>query len=270
MSPGIARSSPPGHRPASRFARLRLLDLMFLEVETAAWPCHFAGLAVLDGAALPGASGQLRLDELADSLSRRLGHVPQLRRRVHFPGPLQGRALWVDDGRLDIRQHVHETAVDPPGGDTELLDAAARIYASVLDRSRPLWELWLLTGLSGGRVGVLLKLHHSVADGVAAVALMASLFDTGPGAPEPVAGPWAPPRIPAGSQLLLDNLCTKVRQAQRAARALAHPFRLAQALHILAGVARQALSPARAPRTSLNRRVETAAGSGSYGWISQP
>jgi diacylglycerol O-acyltransferase / wax synthase len=257
MSPGIAGSSPPGHGPASRFARLSVLDLMFLRVESAAWPCHFGGLAMLDGPALLDGSGRLRSDEIAGELDRRLVHAPQLRRRVHFPGPLLGRPLWVDDDRFDIRRHVHQTAVDPPGGDTELLDAAARICGSLLDRTHPLWELWFLTGLTGGRVGVLLKLHHSVADGIAAVAVMASLFDSAPGAREPAAGPWAPEPVPTRWQLLADNLSAKLRQAGHAAAALAHPIRLARAVHVLAGVIRRALSPARAPRTSLNRRVET-------------
>jgi len=253
----MAGGSPPDHGPDSRFARLSTLDLMFLRVETAAWPCHFGGLAVLDGPALPGAPGQLRVDQIVQELDRRLAHVPQLRRRVHFPGPLLGRPLWVDDDRFDIHQHVYQTAVDPPGGDTELLDAAVRICGGLLDRARPLWELWFLTGLTGGRVGVLLKLHHSVADGIAAVAVMASLFDTGPGTPEPVAEPWAPQRIPTRWQLLADNLSAKLGQARRAAAALAHPIRLARAVPVLAGVARRVLSPSRAPRTSLNRRVET-------------
>jgi WS/DGAT/MGAT family acyltransferase len=86
---------------------------------------------------------------------------------------------------------------------------------------------------------------------------MASLFDTGPGTPEPVAGPWAPQHIPTRRQLLADNLSAKLRQTRHAAAALAHPIRLARAVPVLAGVARLALSPARAPRTSLNRRVET-------------
>jgi len=257
MSPGMAGSSLHGHGPASRFARLSLLDLMFLEVETAAWPCHFAGLAVLEGPSLFDASGRLRLEEIAEELGRRLVRAPQFRRRIHFPGPLQGRPLWVDDDRFDVCWHVHQTAVDLPGGDAELLVAAARICERLLDRTRPLWELWFLTGLSGGRVGVLLKLHHAVADGSAAVMLMASLFDISPGTPEPVAGSWAPEPLPNGWQLLADNLSAKLGQACRAAAALAHPLRLAGAVRVHAGVARQALSPARAPRTSLNRRVET-------------
>jgi diacylglycerol O-acyltransferase / wax synthase len=236
--------------------RLSFLDLMFLRVESAAWPCHFGGLAVLDGSALLDGSGRVRLDEIAEELQRRLARSARLRQRVLSPGPLLGRPLWIDDDRFDIRRHVHQVAVDPPGDDIQLLDAAARICESLLDRTRPLWELWFLTGLAGGRVGVLLKLHHAVADGIAAVTVMASLFDPGPADPAPAAGTWIPRPGPARRQLLADNLAARREQARHAAAALAHPVRLARAAYVLAGVARQAASPAGAPRTSLNRRVE--------------
>ena len=150
---------------------------MFLRFESPAWPCHFAGLAVVDGKALVDEAGRLRLAELTDRTSRRLADVPELRRRLHFPGILRGGPLWVDDERFDIRNHIHEAAAEPPGGEAELLELAARLDERQLDRARPLWELWFLTGLRDGRVGVLLKLHHCVADGLAAVALMGSLFD---------------------------------------------------------------------------------------------
>jgi diacylglycerol O-acyltransferase / wax synthase len=258
--------SGPRYRPAGRVERLSVLDLMFLRVESAAWPCHFGGLAVVDGTGLDSTgldgtglldgSGRLRLEEIAEELGRRLAQVPQLRRRLLFPGPLLGRPLWVDDDRFDIHRHLHQAVVDPPGGDNQLLDAAARICESLLDRTRPLWELWFLTGLADGRVGVLLKLHHAVADGIAAVTIMASLFDPGPAVPAPAAGTWAPQRAPTRRQLLADNLAAKRGQGSRAAAALAHPVRLARAVQVFAGVARQAGSPARASRTSLNRRVE--------------
>ena len=150
----------PGEPRRSDFARLTSVDLMFLRLENPAWPGHVAGLALVEGGALLSTSGQLRLQEIRERVNRRVAHVPQLRLRVYFPGPLGGKPLWVDDHRFDIEHHVHETAVEPPGGDLQLLDAAAHLYGKVLDRRRPLWEIWFLTGLSDGRVGVLLKLHH--------------------------------------------------------------------------------------------------------------
>jgi WS/DGAT/MGAT family acyltransferase len=242
-------------RPSSRFARLSTLDLMFLRVESEAWPCHFGGLAVLDGGVLVDPPGRLRLGEIVDRLSRRLATVPRLRRRVLFPGPLRGRPLWVDDAGFDLQQHVLEAKVEPPGGDGELLDKAAELCGSVLDRSRPLWELWFLTGLTEGRVGALLKLHHAVADGLAAVALMASLFDDGQGDSEQGSATWEPEPFPTGTSLLADGLSTKIRGIARVAAGLAHPINHARQFRIKAGIARRILSPARAPRTSLNRPV---------------
>ncbi len=240
---------------SSRFARLTSLDRMFLHLETSDWPGQFGGLAVVEGKSLLDGSGQLRLEEIRERLDRRLAHVPQLRRRLLFPGPLGGPPLWVDDDRFDIRHHVHETAVEPPGGDRHLLDAAARVYGRLLDRRRPLWELWFLTGLSDERIGVLLKLHHSVADGMAAVAIMGSLFDLQADAPEPLPEPWAPEPVQAAWSLVADNLWNKVRIARRAATMLAHPPRLVRGARVRLHVAREAFGQARAPHTSLNQAV---------------
>lgn len=255
MSIGTANASRTDHRRRTPVARLTSLDLMFLRLENPAWPGHVGGLALVEGRPLLNTSGQLRLQEIRERVNRRLAHVPQLRRRLRFPGPLGGRALWVDDHQFDIRHHVHETAVEPPGGELQLLDTAATLYGKLLDRGHPLWELWFLTGLADGRVGVLLKLHHSVADGIAAVTIMGSLFDFEADAPEPVPEQWAPEPFPAGWSLLAGNFSGKIRAAGRAAAMLAHPPRLVRGARIRIRVARQALGQSSAPRTSLNQVV---------------
>ena len=135
------------------------------------------------------------------------------------------------------------------------MDAAAVLYGKLLDRGHPLWELWFLTGLRDGRVGVLLKLHHSVADGMAAVTIMGSLFDFEADAPEPVPGQWAPEPVPGGWSLLAGNFSSKIRTAGRAAAMLTHPPRLVSGARIRIRVARQALGQSSAPRTSLNQVV---------------
>ncbi len=249
-----ATSGQAAHERPIRSRRLTSLDLMFLRFESPAWPCHFAGLAVVDGKALVDEAGRLRLAELTDRTSRRLADVPELRRRLHFPGLIRGGPIWVDDDRFDIRNHIHQAAAEPPGGEAELLDLAARLDERQLDRARPLWELWFLTGLCDGRVGVLLKLHHCVADGLAAVALMGSLFDVQSDEGDPAA-PWIPEPIPGGWSLLIDNLAHKTRTALQAAAMLAHPRRLAQALGVIATVVHQTLGEHAGPLTSLNRPV---------------
>jgi diacylglycerol O-acyltransferase / wax synthase len=133
MSIENAKTSRPADQGSSRLARLTSLAQMYLRVEDPAWPTHFGGLAVVEGRALSDASGQLRLGEIRDRLDRRLVRVPQLRRRVYVPGPLRGRPLWVDDGRFAIEHHVQQATVESPGGDAEVLEAAARLYARLLD-----------------------------------------------------------------------------------------------------------------------------------------
>ena len=251
--------SPPtaNREQGSQISRLTSLDLMFFHLESRDWPSHFAGLAVVDGSALLDGSGRLRLDEIRDRVNRRLAAAPQLRRRLHRPGLLSGRAIWVDDARFDLVHHVHEAAVQEPGGDLELLDTAGRLYGTLLNRDRPLWELWFLTGLTDGRVGVLLKLHHSLADGMAALTLMGVLLDRGPDTPDPLAGPWAPRPIPGRWSLVADNARTTFQAVSRVGSILAHPRRLASDAAVGIGVAREAFRSSGAPRSSLNRPVRS-------------
>jgi WS/DGAT/MGAT family acyltransferase len=245
--------TPATHRPAGRrIVRLTVVDRMFLHDERPAWPCHFGGLAIIDGRTLVDESGRLRLDELRDRLGRRLSRIEDLRQRIHRPGRLRGGPLWVDDPRFSVEGHVHEAVVRSPGGDAELLEAAARAYEGLLDRRRPLWELWLLTGMADGRIGILLKLHHAVADGPAAVAIIASLFDVERDAPDPAATPWTPEPIPGPRALLVDNLSSKLRALGRGVAALAHPLRILRAARVVVLVLRRSMGEQGAPRTSLN------------------
>lgn len=240
----------------SRLERLTSVDLMFLRLETTAWPCHFGGLAVVEGKALLDTSGQLRLGEIRDRLNRRLALVPDLRRRVHVPGLLRGRPIWVDDDRFDIEHHVHQMAVGPSGGDVGLLEVAAQIYGGLLDRGRPLWELWFLTGAGNSRVGVLLKLHHSMADGLAAVRIVESLFDLEPDDPDPVFVPWVAEAIPGSWPLFVDNVSGKIRAVGRSLGGLSHPLQVVDRVRSFARMTRRYFAKTAAPASSLNQPVQ--------------
>jgi diacylglycerol O-acyltransferase len=255
MNAGDAAANLPERRGSSRLARVNPFEHMYLRLENPDWPGHFGGLAVLDGEVLLDAAGRLRLEEIRDRLERRLSRVPRLRKRVHTPRAWGGRPLWVDDDRFVIDQHVREAVVPPPGTDAELLETAADLYGRVLDRRGPLWELWFLTGLSDGRVGALLKLHHAVADGTAAVAVAGALFDFAPDVADPAPVPWTPAPVPGGWSLLADNLCSKARTAGRGVAALAHPLRLIRGARTVALVAKRSAGVKGSPRTSLNGRV---------------
>ncbi len=235
------------------FNRLTATDLMFLRLETPDWPCHFGGLILLDGAPLCDGAGELRLDEIRRRLDGRLTHIPDLRQKVHFPGPLGGGPIWVDEGQFAIERHVHAAAV--PRGGEGFLDAVSEIYMRPLDRNLPLWDIWFLTGLEDGRVGMLFRLHHAVADGLAAMAIVASLFDLDPDAEDPVAAPMRQEQIPTRRELIVDNLTARARAVGRRVRAALHPARLFASLGSFGRMTRGYFGSRAAAASSLNEVV---------------
>jgi len=168
---------------AGPYQRLSVQDAGFLYLEHAGLPQHVAILAVAEGGPLHDPDGRLRVDAIRQQLAGRLQLVPRLRQRVLWPRVGQGLPLWVDDPGFDLANHVHAVQVPAPGGERELLGLCDELCLRLLDRTRPLWELWLVAGLANGRVGLVLKLHHSLADGLAAVQLAGLLLEhEGPGA----------------------------------------------------------------------------------------
>src|SRR5581483_12378500 len=167
--------------------RLSAFDVTNLAVEASDTPMHVAILAVLDGSALG-------LAEVRRRVAVGLNAAPKLRKMLYRPGPLAGRPLWIDDPAFAVEHHVAQVAVDPPGGEDDLLRLTERLMRPVLDRSRPLWRLWLVTGLADRRLAVVVKLHHAIGDGIAAMHLITALLDPPPGAAE--APPWRPAPTP--------------------------------------------------------------------------
>ena len=184
---------------ASRYQRLSVQDAGFLYLEHPGLPQHVAILAVAEGGPLHDPDGRLRVDAIRQELAGRLQLVPRLRQRVLWPRVGQGLPLWVDDPGFDLANHVRAVQVPAPGGQRELLGLCDELCLRLLDRTRPLWELWLVTGLAQGRVGLVLKLHHSLADGLAAVQLAGLLLDSTADAPSPAPPPWQPRPAPSGS-----------------------------------------------------------------------
>jgi WS/DGAT/MGAT family acyltransferase len=238
---------------ASRYQRLSVQDAGFLCLEHAGLPQHVAILAVAEGGPLHDPDGRLRVDAIRQELAGRLQLVPRLRQRVLWPRVGQGLPLWVDDPGFDLANHVRAVQVPAPGGERELLGLCDELCLRLLDRTRPLWELWLVTGLDQGRVGLVLKLHHSLADGLAAVQLAGLLLDSTVDAHSPVA-PWQPRPAPSGSALLADNLRWRNAALAAALMRLRHPSRLAAQARVLAGAAQMAAGGRRHQRRSVLRR----------------
>jgi diacylglycerol O-acyltransferase / wax synthase len=137
-------------------------------------------------------------------------------------------------------------------GQAQLLAACEQLRRRPLDRSRPRWEAWFLPGLDGGRVGIFLRMHHGMADGVAGVAAFSALFDPAAGPPAPTAPPWRPAPVPSARELLDDNARRRARELGRALSGLADPGRMLRRARGTWPAWREAASR-RAPRTSLNR-----------------
>jgi diacylglycerol O-acyltransferase len=207
----------------SRYARLSLADRSNLRIERPETPAHIAGLCIVAAAPLLDAQGRLDLEMITRRLERRLGRVPMLRRIVLPAPPLCGPPLWIDDPAFSIDWHVRSTAIAQAGDEASLLATTERLLRPLLDRSHPLWELWFLTGLADGRIGMLFKVHHAVADGLAAVALMMTFLDLAPDAPDPPPLAWIPTPAPSSWALLTDNMRSKALSFRSS---LAYPIQL--------------------------------------------
>ena len=236
--------------------RLTGLDSSFLHLERDSAHMHVAGCMVFEGPAPTH-------EELIEQIDSRLHLVPRYRQRLAFVPFNQGRPVWVDDPHFKASFHVRHTALPRPGGDDELARLAGRVFSQPLDRSRPLWELWLVEGLADGRFALLSKTHHALVDGVSGVDIATVLFDSSPD-PMPVAAPereWIPRPLPSGTQLLADALVERavmpaeiargVRAALRGPRAVGG--RLAQSLAGLGAMAWTGLQAA--PTSPFNVRI---------------
>jgi hypothetical protein len=138
---------------------------------------HVAALAFLDADQLRDSDGQLRLQEMREHVERRTHRSPWLRQLMTRPRLGLGPPFWNEDPAFDITLHVNACPVPAPGDEASLLALCAELNQPALSRSRALWEMWLLTGLTGNRVALLIRLHHAVTDGLAAQSLLAALFD---------------------------------------------------------------------------------------------
>jgi WS/DGAT/MGAT family acyltransferase len=238
----------------SRFEPLRPNDAFFLHAETPGAHQHVAGLAVLDASARP--EGPVRLEEITARLVPQLGDMPRLRQRLAVPWGGLARAAWVDAADFEVTDHVRSLQVAAPGDGRQLEEAIEAIVSEPLDRSRPLWELYLLDGLEHGRQGLVVKLHHAIADGIGALALAERLLDHSGHSPEP----WVRSPAPRGAELFSSTLAYQLAAPWRdlygtARRTVADPRRAwRRTARTVTGIWQLARAGSAAP-TALNRPV---------------
>ncbi len=179
--------------------RMSTLDAGFFYVEHDNVPMHLGSVALFEGPAP-------RPEELTRLIAAKLPRVPRYRQVVRTMPLDVFRPMWVDDDHFDIGHHVRHAAVPAPGGKRQLRELAAEIFATRLDRTRPLWEAWLLDGLKGGRWAILSKVHHCVVDGIGGNDLMTAIFDVAPDAECPPVPVWAPEPEPTMLDLMTGGL----------------------------------------------------------------
>ena len=170
--------------------RLAPLDSVFLQLEDERIPMHRGSIAIFEGKALRDAEGELRLAELRELIASRLSLVPKLRQLPKAAVLHEAPLVWTDDPCFDVANHVVLRRLRSPGSESQLLTLCGGLLAVQLSRNRPLWELTFVDGLENGCIAVIEKLHHSMADGIAAAELATVLLDLSPEPRSVHATPW--------------------------------------------------------------------------------
>jgi diacylglycerol O-acyltransferase len=235
--------------------RLSGLDASFLYLETSTQLLHVCGLLVLDPDSIPDGYKFARMKE---RMARQAGAVAEFRQKLrHVPLDLD-HPVWVDDEDFDIDRHVHRLALPSPGGPTELTEITGHLAGLPLDRSRPLWDMWVIEGLEDGRIAVFMKMHHATVDGTSGMGLLAHLCSLEPEATPPPPSederekaPPAPSEVELLARALLRNGSRPLKVAKL----------LTPTIGALAGTMDRArkgtamAAPLTAPRTSFNATI---------------
>jgi WS/DGAT/MGAT family acyltransferase len=179
----------------TELSRLSATDASFLVQERTGSHMHIGAVMIFDGP-MP------QIDKLKAHIESRLHLVPRYRQKLVWPPIQAGRPFWVDDTEFNIAYHVRDAALPAPGNDDQLERMCARIYSQRLDRHKPLWEMWLVDGLAGGRFAMILKTHHSVIDGIAGVDVGTVLLGIEPTEEIEAPQPWRPRALPTQGELL--------------------------------------------------------------------
>ena len=180
--------------------RLSSLDAQFLNIEDRTTTGHVGAVVLLDPATTPG--GELTLADVRDVLEPRLHLAAPFRQRlVEVPLGL-GYPYWVEDPDFDLEYHLREVGLPRPGTTEQLCEQVARIHARQLDRSRPLWEIYLVHGLADGRVALYSKVHHAAIDGISGAEVLAAIMDPTPVPRDVAPEEWEPDRVPSPWEVL--------------------------------------------------------------------
>src|SRR3954469_20223496 len=223
--------------------RMSPLDASFLHLEDDNSSMHIGSTAIFEGPAPTQ-------DEFRAMVESKLPLVPRYRQKVRFVPLELGRPVWEDDPHFNITYHVRHTALPTPGGQAQLRNLIGRVMSQMLDRTKPLWEMWVVEGLEDGHWALISKVHHAMVDGVSGTDLLAVMLDASPDPARPMGEDWTP-EPPVSNVRLLANAVGE--------RAVS-PYE----------IVRGARRIVRAPRQFANEVVETAKGMSSMIGVAVP
>jgi diacylglycerol O-acyltransferase / wax synthase len=233
--------------------RLSGLDASFLYLESNQQLMHVCGLILLDASTVPGGYS---FEGMKAELERRVRPIPMFHRKLKFvPGGID-HPVWIEDSDFDIDVHVHRAGLPAPGGEAELSELCGHIAGIPLDRSRPLWEMWIIEGLESGQIAVFSKMHHASVDGVSGSNMISYLCSLEPDAPPLDPGSAkVDMRVPSDAELIGRGIGATLAKPVHLAKVLVPTVGL---LATTVGRARQGTAmaaPLTAPRTSFNGTI---------------
>ncbi len=187
------------------------LDGSFLALESRTTHMHVAGVAIFEANELGDCKGGIDMDRIRSHISSKLQYIPRYRQRLAFV-PYNRAPVWIDDDSFNFDYHVRHTSLPRPGSDEQLKKLAGRIVSQQLDRSKPLWELWVAEGLENNRLAIIAKIHHCMIDGISGVDLTTILLNVTPTTDLEESPEWTPRPHPTPTELAVAELARTARR----------------------------------------------------------
>lgn len=201
------------------YDRLSGQDTTFLLWETPSLHMHVASTMVFTLGPLRTEDGGVDFDGIKAFIESTLHQIPRYRQKIKWI-PFEGRAVWHDDPDFEIDYHIRHTSLPKPGSEEQLKRLAARVMAQQLDRDRPLWEMWVVEGLTNDRFAIISKVHHCMIDGTSGMDISQILMRPSPDRTIEPGPEFLPRGVPTDLQLMLDAARLRVRQPLRALRGI--------------------------------------------------
>lgn len=213
----------------THYERLSALDSSFLQIEDANTHMHVQATLLFEPGPLATPDGGIDMERVRAYVESRLKHIPRYRQRLEYI-PYEQHPVWIDDDRFNLFYHVRHTSLPRPGSERQLKRLCGRILSQKLDATKPLWEIWFVEGLEGGRFAMVCKAHHCMVDGVSGIDLLTVLLSPTPETDFDAGEPWIPRPAPSPTQLVAGELWRRAAMpldlARAAARVVSEPARI--------------------------------------------